>query len=77
MTGRIVNIVGSLLWHSNQASPDIPNAVRAVARNMYAPELNHWLAARDILGYLKLTCSYGITFQRGSGLELVVYADAA
>ena len=44
---------------------------------MHAPELKHWLAARGILEYLKVTSSYGITFQRGSGLELVVYADAA
>ena len=27
--------------------------------------------------YLSASSSYGITFQRGSGLELVVYADAA
>ena len=26
---------------------------------------------------MKVTSSYGITFQRGSGLELMVYADAA
>lgn len=70
-------LVGSLLWLSNQTRPDISNAVRAVARYMHAPKLKHWLAARGILEYLKVTSSYGITFQRGSGLELVVYADAA
>ena len=69
-------LVGSLLWLSNQTRPDISNAVRAVARYMHAPKLKHWLATREILGYLKVT-SYGITLQRGSGLELVVYADTA
>ena len=69
-------LVGGLLWLSNQTRPDISNAVRAVARYMHAPKLKHWLATREILGYLEVT-SYGITLQRGSGLELVVYADTA
>ena len=70
-------LVGSLMWLANQTRPDISNAVRAVARYAHAPKLKHWKAAKGILEYLKVTSSYGITFQRGSGLELVVYADAA
>ena len=68
--------VGSLMRLANQTRPDITNAVRAVARFVHVPKLKHWKAARGVLEYLKVTSSYGITFQRGSGLELMVYADA-
>lgn len=44
---------------------------------MHSPNLKHWLAARGVLEYLKETSSYGITFQTGSGSEMVVYADSA
>jgi len=70
-------LVGSLMWLANQTRPDILNAVRAVSRFSHNPKHKHWKAARGILEYLNATSSYGVTFQRGSGLELVVYADAA
>ena len=50
--------------------------MRAVARFAHAPKLKHWEAARGILEYVKVTSSYGIALQRGSGLERMVYADA-
>ena len=40
------------------------------------PTLKHSEAARGIQEYLDATNSYGVTFQGGSGVELVVYADA-
>ena len=62
------------MWLSNQTRPDIiiSNAVTEVVRYMHATKLDHWLmhAARAILGYLRVTRSYGTTFQRGSGLEV-------
>ena len=70
-------LVGSLMWLANQTRPDISNAVRAVARFAHAPKHKHWKAARGILEYLKVTSGYGVTLQRGSALELIVYADAA
>ena len=70
-------MVGSLMWLANQTRLDISNAVRAAARFAHTPKLKHWVAARGILEYLKVTSGFGITLQRGSGLELMVYADAA
>ena len=51
--------------------------MRAVARDIHGHTLKHWLAVRGILEYLKVTSSYGITFQRSSRVELVAYANAA
>ena len=68
-------LVVTSLWLSDQTRPDISNAVRAIVRYMHAPKLKHWLTAKGISEYLKVTSSYSITFQRGSGLESVVYCD--
>ena len=68
--------VGSLMWIANQTRPDIANAVRAVARHSHEPKSVHWKAVRMIMGYLRTTRHLGITFQRGRGLNLEVYADS-
>ena len=56
----------------------LSNAVGAVARYCASPKLVHWRAALGILGYVRRTSSFGITFQRGTsaGLNLQVFADA-
>ena len=71
-------LVGSLMWLSTQTRPDISNAVRAVARYCAAPKSIHWRVALGILGYVRRTSSFGITFQRGTvaGLSMQVFADA-
>ena len=43
------SLVGHLMWLANQTRPDIPNAVRAVARYFHSPKLVHWKAALHIL----------------------------
>ena len=55
---------------------DITNAVRAVARYAHEPTERLWQAIKNILSYLNGTRSLGITYVRGSGLSLNVYADA-
>ena len=69
-------LVGCLMWLANQTRPDIANAVRAVARYANKPREVHWKTAIGILEYVFSTSDFGITFQRGSGLELVAFADA-
>ena len=68
--------VGSLLWPSTMTRPDITDAVRAVARYAHAPTERLWQAIMKILSYLNGTKSFGITYVRGLGLGLEVYADA-
>ena len=69
-------LLGSVMRLANQTRPDVSDAVRAVARVARPPKPKHWKAARGILEYLNGTSSYGVTFQRGSGLELIVYTGA-
>ena len=55
---------------------DITNAVRGVACFADTPTERLWQAIMKILSYLNGTKSFGITYVRGSGLGLDVYADA-
>ena len=56
--------------------PDITNAERAVTRYAHEPTKKLWQAIMKILSYLNGTKRLGITYVRGSGLSLNVYADA-
>ena len=64
------------MWLANQTHPDIANAVRAIARHTNSPSEIHWKKAVGNSEYVFFTSDFGIPFQRGSGLELVAYADA-
>ena len=66
------------MWLSISTGPDIPKAVRAVARYCTAPRAIHWKAALSILEYINGTSEYGITFKRGtlSSISLEEFADA-
>ena len=68
--------VGSLMWLSTMTRPDISNAVRAVARHSHNPTERHWKAVLKIMAYLHGTRFMGLTFVRGSGLDLHAYSDA-
>ena len=61
------------MWLANQTRPDIANAVRAVARYANKRREVHWKTAIGILEYVFSTSDFGITFQRGSGLELIAF----
>ncbi|CAM9564364.1 unnamed protein product [Choristocarpus tenellus] len=56
--------------------PDVPNAVRAVARYSHALSRVHGRAVTQILKYLKGTRELGLTYEKGAGLTPVAYADA-
>ena len=56
--------------------PDITNAVQAVACYAHTLTGRLWQAIIKILPLLNGTKIFGITYVRGSGLGLEVYADA-
>ena len=54
---RFREMIGALLWIALLTSPDIANAVRAVARDCRAPQMVHWKAALYVLFlYVSLVC---------------------
>ena len=64
------------MWLANQTHPDSANAVRAVARYASQPEEVHWRTAVGTLEYVLSTSNSGITFQKGSGSDLLAFEDA-
>ena len=68
--------VGGLMWLVVMSRPDIANAVRAVARHSHDPTARHWKTVLMITEYLVGTKDLGLTFERGSGFNLSVFADA-
>ena len=68
-------VVGSLLWLLIMTRPDTTNVVPAVALYAHAPTEMLWQAITKILPYHNGNTSFGITYVRGSGLGLEVYAD--
>ena len=66
------------MWLAISTRPDIPNAVRSVARYCSAPKAVHWKSSLGILAYVNGTCGFGITYQRKTtvGISLEVFADA-
>ena len=61
----------------SDTSPDIPNAVRAVVRYTNSPREVHWKATFGILKHVIFTGDSGVTFRRGSGLQVVANESAA
>ena len=68
--------VGRMIWLSTMTRPDINNAARAVARYAHEPAEVLRKAITKVLSYLNGTKSLVITYVRGSGLSIDVYADA-
>ncbi|CAN0489253.1 unnamed protein product, partial [Laminaria digitata] len=64
------------MWLTVMSTPDIANAVRAVARHSHNSTARHRKAVIMIIEYLLGTKNVGLTFERGSGLNLSVFTDA-
>lgn len=68
-------LVGCLQWLALTTRPDIAYAVSQVSRFNSAWTLEHWMAAKHILRYLKGTPTVGITFDE-TPLNISVYSDS-
>ena len=63
------------MWLSTMTRPDISNAVRGVARHSHNLTDRHWKAGLKIMEYLHGSRGIGLSFVRGSGLDLTAYSD--
>lgn len=68
--------VGSLMFAMVGTRPDIAAAVARVCRYMENPGEQHWAAVKQIFHYLRGHAELGLTFRRGSGLQLRGWSDA-
>ena len=69
-------LVGSLQFLATYTRVNIAFAAGFLGRFNNAPTQQCWLAALNVLQYLKETLDYGITFDGSKGYRLVAYSDA-
>ena len=57
--------------------PDLSFSVGVLSRYMQDPKMSHGAALKQVLRYLRGTCSLGLYFARGKGLKLEGYSDSS
>jgi hypothetical protein len=55
-------ILGSLMWGQLATRPDLSFSVSLLARFQANPGIKHWKALLHIMGYVKNTINYGLTY---------------
>ncbi|XP_042484605.1 secreted RxLR effector protein 161-like [Macadamia integrifolia] len=67
--------VGSLMYAMTCTSPDISFAVGMLGRYVSNPGMDHWVAAKKVMRYLKRTREYMLTYRASDRLEVIGYSD--
>ena len=57
--------------------PDLSFSVGVLSRYMQDPKISHGAALKQVLRYLRATCSLGLYFARNKGLKLEGYSDSS
>src|ERR1700678_2092181 len=70
------SILGTVMWGQLATRPDLAFSVSLLARFQSNPGIEHWNALMHIIGYIKNTMDYGLTYTRGHGLSPHAYVDA-
>ena len=69
-------ILGSVMWGQLATRPDLSFAVSLLSRFQANPGVDHWNALMHVIGYIKNTMDYGLTYSRGSDLSPIAFVDA-
>ena len=70
------SILGSVMWGQLATHPDLSFPVSLLARFQANPGIEHWNALVHVMGYIKNTLDYGLTYSRDAELSLRAYVDA-
>ncbi|XP_071695649.1 uncharacterized mitochondrial protein AtMg00810-like [Rutidosis leptorrhynchoides] len=68
-------IIGSLMYLT-ASHPDIMSATCFCARYQAQPNVNHMLAAKKIMRYMKRSPSLGLWYPRKDGFDLTAFSDS-
>jgi len=68
--------LGSLMWLQVATHPDLSFPVNLLAHFAHNPGRAHWNALKHVLGYIKGTLDYGITYRVGSSMDPVGFVDS-
>ena len=70
------SIIGSMMYMLNSTRPELGYSVGVLSRYLNSPNIQHVMAAKRILRYLKHTANLGLTFDGSQELTLEGFADA-
>ena len=70
------SVLGCIMWGQLATRPDLAFAVSLLARFQGDPGISHWNALLHVVGYIKNTMDYGLTYSRDSDLSPTAYVDA-
>ena len=70
------SILRSVMWGQLATCPDLSFSVSLLARFQANPGIDHWNALIHVIGYIKNTLDYGLTYSRDSDLSPSAFVDA-
>jgi hypothetical protein len=70
------SILGTIMWGQLATRPDLSFTVALLARFQENPGIAHWRMLLHVVGYIKNTLDYGITYSRDYDLSPTAYVDA-
>ena len=68
--------IGSLMYAQVCTRPDIAYIVGMLGRYLSNPGMDHWVAAKRVMRYLKRTKDYMLTYHKSDQLEIIGYSDS-
>ncbi|CAM8880620.1 unnamed protein product [Rhodiola kirilowii] len=68
--------IGSLMYAQVCTRPDIAYIVGMLGRYVSNPGVDHWIAVKRVMMYLKRTRGYMLTYRKSDRLEIVGYSDS-
>ena len=69
-------VLGSVMWGQLATRPDLSFPVSLLARFQSNPGIDHWNALMHVIGYIKNTLDFGLTYYRDCELTPTAYVDA-
>jgi hypothetical protein len=70
------SVLGSIMWGQLATRPDLSFSVSLLARFQAEPGVEHWSALLHVVGYIKNTLDYGLTYSCDSDISPTAFVDA-
>ena len=70
------SVLGAVMWGQLATCPDLSFSVSLLARFQANPGMEHWSALMHVVGYIKNTIDYGITYSRDYDISPYAFVDA-
>jgi hypothetical protein len=69
-------VLRSVMWGQLATRPDLSFSVSLLSRFQANPGIDHWNALLHVIGYVKNTLDYGLTYLRDEELSPMAFVDA-